>query len=550
MQASQPVVQLDRGPFASQLDYKSRLQFNAPTLDYALSGIICTIGPATNKPETIVKLIEAGMRVVRLNFSHGTHEYHCRTIQAARKAIDCYTHKMGVHKPVAIALDTKGPEIRTGQNEGSDTAIIVLKRGDKIKLTTDKSVENKGNKNMIYVDYEKLSLIIKPENIIYIDDGLISMRVLQVIGNQIVCEVVNGGKLGSRKGVNLPGTPVDLPSISERDKLDLKFGVEQDVDMIFTSFIRDATAIDEIRKILGTVGKHIKIISKIENQQGLQNIDSIIAASDGVMVARGDLGIEISTEQVVLAQKCIIAKCNKMGKPVICATQMLASMEDNPRPTRSEASDVGNAIFDGADCVMLSGETAKGMYPVECVRCMTDLCSKVESVLWYEQMQNEMKTVVQSSTSDNLSAITLGITEIASLSRANAIVIVSPCPLMAQLISQFRPRCPIVFVTGNPRVARQSVLYRGVCPLVPEAMANGCIDFARILTMSLEQMAKLKIINVDQTLKVMSVNALKADKISFRLLHMKQKSQETKCKETAAIKAKCSAKITNCFKKS
>ncbi|KRF83551.1 pyruvate kinase isoform X2 [Drosophila virilis] len=497
------------------------------------------------------------MRVARLNFSHGSHEYHCQTIKAVREAVNCYAQQISAYKPVAIALDTKGPEIRTGQLSGSDTAEIELKQGDKIKLSTNKSLEASGSKDAIYVDYPKLPKIVKPKNLIFIDDGLISLIVKEVSGEEVVCKVLNGGKLGSRKGVNLPGIPVDLPSISDKDVCDLQFGVEHDVDMIFASFIRNAKALAEIREVLGPKGKRIKIISKIENQQGMQNIDAIIAASDGIMVARGDLGIEILTEEVVLAQKSIIAKCNKVGKPVICATQMLDSMIGKPRPTRAEASDVANAIFDGADCVMLSGETAKGKYPVECIKCMANICAKVENVLWYEHLQNDLRSSMKASMSDNISAITSGITEIATLGHANAIVIASPSPVVAQLVSQFRPKCPIVFLTGSPRRARQTIIFRGVYPIVPEEMVNGCKDFARILTAGIEEMTKMQIVDANKPMKLMIVNALEAEKISFRLLYVKHKSEEEKCKEAAEAKAKLikaeekkSQKRKSCAKKS
>ncbi|XP_030573816.1 pyruvate kinase [Drosophila novamexicana] len=497
------------------------------------------------------------MRVARLNFSHGSHEYHCQTIKAVREAVNCYAQQISAYKPVAIALDTKGPEIRTGQLSGSDTAEIELKQGDKIKLSTNKSLEASGSKDGIYVDYPKLPKIVKPRNLIFIDDGLISLIVKEVSGEEVVCQVLNGGKIGSRKGVNLPGIPVDLPSLSDKDVCDLQFGIEQDVDMIFASFIRNATALAEIREVLGPKGKRIKIISKIENQQGMQNIDAIIAASDGIMVARGDLGIEILTEEVVLAQKSIIAKCNKVGKPVICATQMLDSMIGKPRPTRAEASDVANAIFDGADCVMLSGETAKGKFPVECIKCMANICAKVENVLWYERLQNDLRSSMKASMSDNILAITSGITEIATLGQANAIVIASPSPVVAQLVSQFRPKCPIVFLTGSPRRARQSIIFRGVYPIVPEEMVNGCKDFARILTAGIEEMTKMQIVDADKPMKLMIVNALEAEKISFRLLYVKHKSEEEKCKEAAEAKArlikaeeKKSQKRKSCAKKS
>jgi len=244
------------------MDYKSRLQFNVPSLAYPLSGIICTIGPATRDPEVIVNLIHAGMRVVRLNFSHGTHEYHCRSLTVVRQSIECYAHRMGVYKPVAIALDTKGPEIRTGRVSGNETAIIDLKQGNNVKLSTNKDLEAKCSKDIVYVNYENLPKIVKSGDLIFLDDGLISLTVKEVSGIEVHCEILNGGKLGSRKGVNLPGLPVDLPSVSDKDKADLQFAVDHDVDMIFASFIRDVKDLNAIRDVLGPKGRHIKIISK------------------------------------------------------------------------------------------------------------------------------------------------------------------------------------------------------------------------------------------------------------------------------------------------
>merc|ERR1712045_468732 len=347
---------------ATHVEFVSNLNMYSTANKMRLSGIVCTIGPVSREPATLLELIENGMNVARMNFSHGSHEYHAQTMANCRTAAKMYKEKHGVDPNLAIALDTKGPEIRTGLLEGDDgRKEIVWEAGDIVKLTTDEAFKEKCTKEVVYVDYKNITKVIVPGKRIFIDDGFISIKANEIGEGFIVGEVENGGNLGSRKGCNLPGTDTDLPAVSEKDKSDLQFGVEQGVDMVFASFIRDAAGVREIRKVLGEKGKDILIISKLENQQGVNNVEEIIAESDGIMVARGDMGIEIPPEKVFIAQKQIIASCNKHGKPVICATQMLESMVKKPRPTRAEGSDVANAILDGSDCVMLSGETAKGV---------------------------------------------------------------------------------------------------------------------------------------------------------------------------------------------
>jgi pyruvate kinase len=436
----------------NRLLHMSQLDIYCEPKSYRMSAIICTIGPKTNSVEKLHELQKAGMNVVRLNFSHGSYEFHGSIIKNAREAA-----KLLPENPLAIALDTKGPEIRTGVIKDEE---VLLEKDNEITITTDEARFEGGDKDTIYADYKKLPNTVPVGGKIFIDDGLISFEVLSKTENSVRAKILNTGKLGSRKGVNIPNVDIELPALSEKDKKDLQFGVDQGVDMIFASFIRRADDVRAVREALGPAGKNILIISKIENHQGVKNFDEILKESDGIMVARGDLGIEIPPEKVFLAQKMMISRCNLAGKSVICATQMLESMTYNPRPTRAEVSDVANAVLDGSDCVMLSGETAKGNYPVEAVSMMHQICKEAEAATYYSSLFRMLRESVPKPLPIDEATASSAVNA-AFESRVAAIICLTTSGSTARLVSKYKPPCPILVVTRNEQVARQLHLYRG-----------------------------------------------------------------------------------------
>jgi len=408
--------------------------------------IIATIGPASSSAAVIAKLIRAGMDVARLNFSHGEHADHKKRIRLIRQE----AAKAG--KQLAIIQDLQGPKIRVGVVEHD---AVTLRRGDPVTVTARQVA---GTGSMFSITYPRLIKDLKIRETILLDDGRIELTVLKKEANTLRCRVIRGGVLKSHKGINLPGTRLSLPSLSDKDKEDIIFGIEHKVDYVALSFVRSADDIENARRFLRKIGTDVPIIAKIEKPEAIQNLDAIISASDGVMVARGDLGVEMRPEQVPLLQKKIIAACNVAEKPVITATQMLESMVESPQPTRAEASDVANAILDGTDCVMLSGETAVGKYPVQAVEVMARIAVETETSLSPLPPDRHISGVGES--------VAHAACRAAEEQRAEAIVAFTQSGTTALLVSKHRPTVSIISATPFENVARRISLYWGVTPIV------------------------------------------------------------------------------------
>ncbi|MBQ8185141.1 MAG: pyruvate kinase [Lachnospiraceae bacterium] len=414
--------------------------------------IVCTLGPASDSEQMIRELMLSGMNVARLNFSHGSHEEQRQKLNVIKKV------RQELDLPVAVLLDTKGPEIRTGDLEGGKAE---LKKGQSFTLTTK---ERLGDSSMVSITYKDLVQDVKPGDAILIDDGLIGLEVDRVTDTDIVCTVKNGGVISNKKGINVPGASLSMPFISQKDYEDILFGVQEGVDFIAASFTRTAEDIQELRKVLKEHGgSHIRIIAKIENKQGVENIDEILQAADGIMVARGDLGVEIPLEEVPIIQKCLIQKSYAQGKSVITATQMLDSMMKNPRPTRAEATDVANAIYQGTSAIMLSGETASGQYPLEALKTMVRIARRTEADIDYDQ-KFKIRTVMEDP--DVTSAISHATCTTAVDLHASAIVTVTKSGQTAAQLAKHRPGCPIVACAMEEIVCRQMNLFWGVEPLL------------------------------------------------------------------------------------
>ena len=403
--------------------------------------IVCTIGPASENPKMLKKLVLAGMNVMRCNFSHGDFEEHGKKMQTMREV----NAELGTH--CAILLDTKGPEIRTGDFEGGFTE---FKKGQVSTICVEDIV---GTADRFTISYKDLYKDVKPGGFILVNDGQVELLVDHVEGTDIVCVCANDGKVKNKRGINVPGIELGFEFISEKDRADLVFGCEQDVDYIAASFVRRPQDVLDVKKVLVENGKpEIQIIAKIENSEGVEKMDDIIKVADGIMVARGDLGVEVPAEDVPLIQKELIRKCKAAGKIVITATQMLESMQENPRPTRAEVSDVANAIFDGTDAIMLSGESAQGKYPEEAVMVMNKIALKTESTLDYASLHRK---AVLTATDDSSEAICMSVAEIANKFDVSAIIAFTESGFTAKKMSRYRPECPIIAATPFEKTTKK-----------------------------------------------------------------------------------------------
>ena len=421
--------------------------------------IVCTIGPASRDADTMREMLEAGMNVARLNFSHGTHEEHRKTIETFRRVRD------EQDRPAAILLDTKGPEIRLGDFENGSE---ILEEGDEFTLTSE---ECPGTKERVSTTYKALPSQVSLGTSILIDDGRVRLRVAGTTEDEVRCIVVNGGKVSNRKGVNIPNQSLDLEYISEADRQDILFGIEMDVDYVAASFVRSGADVKILRSLLNeNGGDRIKIISKIENTEGIENFKEILALSDGIMIARGDMGVEVDFEKLPGIQKKFIKECCKAGKTVITATQMLESMTHSPAPTRAEITDVANAVFDGTSAVMLSGESAAGDYPVETVKAMVKIVSQAEEDA--EEVNQYKFLEVETNDRDVSNAMGHAACTTAHDIKASAIVAITTSGYTAEMMAKYKPVEPIIAATPDSKTYHQQALTRGVYPVLTQRSSN------------------------------------------------------------------------------
>uniref|UniRef100_A0A7S2W1R6 Pyruvate kinase n=1 Tax=Mucochytrium quahogii TaxID=96639 RepID=A0A7S2W1R6_9STRA len=445
---------------------------------FSMTKVVGTIGPTSEQLDVLQKLTNEGLRIMRMNFSHATYEEATLRMTNLRKCRGVHSHGHGRDYNLrAVLLDTQGPEIRCGKMEGDEK--IVLEAGKQVIVTTDTEFETNGSSDKFYCNYAKLGETVKPGDTILLDDGLIRLTVDTIDGKDVSCTIQNTEKLGNRKGINLPGLCVDLPGLTDKDREDIAFGVKNDVDFVAASFIRRPSDVLEMRSFIDEqMAKHWpsshpapKIISKIENYEGVSNFDEILKVSDGIMVARGDLGVEIPIQKVLSSQKMMVQKCNQAGKPVIVATQMLESMIKNPRPTRAEVADVGNAVLEGADAVMLSGEVAYGDYPVESVETMMSVIKEADTLIEDGSFVNFDVPLPEAFTDSE--AVASSAVKMAHELDAKLIIVMTGSGDTARLVAKHKPRVPVMAFADSQKVGRQLQLHRALFPIVAHNPSDG-----------------------------------------------------------------------------
>jgi pyruvate kinase len=470
--------------------------------------IVATVGPASRSPQKLEQLIQAGVNVFRLNFSHGSHDEHLAVITSVREIAT------RLRKPIALLQDLSGPKIRTGKVKDG----VELVNGARITITTEPLVE--GDAELISTTYEALPHDVKPGDRVLLDDGNLELRVQRSSGTRVECEVVDGGPLRSNKGINLPGVALSIPALTEKDRRDLAFGVEHGVDFLALSFVRQAQDLEQARELVSSLGAHTSLIAKIEKPQALDNLEAILAAADGVMVARGDLGVELGTENVPIAQKRIIAAANNAGRVVITATQMLESMIENPRPTRAEASDVANAILDGTDAVMLSGESAVGKFPVETVETMARIAHFTEehgasSIRRRDSRRSDQPRGTQAPGTPITRSLTRVAVSVAEELGCKLILAFTESGITARLLAMHRPRVPVVAVTPSDPVYRLLALSWGVVPVRAD-LAGSTDD---LLTIGEQQLRARGIVESGDTILMLSGHSAAAAATNMLRVH-------------------------------
>ncbi|KAG2786158.1 Pyruvate kinase [Phytophthora cactorum] len=477
--ASFPIIMLRRlalrsvKPSVRGFASASELYKNPRSSKFSMTKIVATIGPVSEQLDMLQKLTDEGLRIMRINFSHAEYDEALLRVTNLRSCRGVHAEGQAKFNLRAVLHDTKGPEIRTGKMR--DGKKITLESGKSVVLTTDPAFELEGTADKFYVTYQQLAETVKVGDTVLLSDGLIRLTCTSVGKGEITCHIHNTEEIGNRKGVNLPGLIVELPALSDKDKRDLDWGVQHDIDFIAASFIRKASDVNEIRSFVDEcVKKHWsnqpgyiapKIISKVENLEGVQNFEEILEASDGVMCARGDLGVEVPAQKVLTYQKMMVDRCNAVGKPVIVATQMLESMQNNPRPTRAEVSDVGNAVLDGADCVMLSGESAQGKYPIESVATMNTVIKEADQLLLKPNYQAKFQ--FDPPTSDVESAVSSAV-KTANEMHAQLLIVLTRTGYTARKVAKYKPTVPVMCFTTDLKVGRQLQIHRGLYPVVPD----------------------------------------------------------------------------------